>query len=508
MTSGDGGRKKGFLRSFGSTFWTANVMELFERGAYYGLNAALAIYLTDEAEGGLGFAEDDVGLLQSVVYALTYTLPILGGALADRYGYRRMLLVAFSLMSAGYFLSGQVSAYGVVFATLLLMATGSGLFKPIISGTIARTTDEQTSGFGFGIYYWMINLGALVAPVFASWLRGFSWSYVFTASSLYCAAMLIPTVFVYRDPPRPESTKSLKDVLGGAVIVLSDARFMLMIFVYSCFWILYFQNFGSVLWYLRDFVDTTPVDRAVSGAFAAVGMDVEFKFTAEFVTATNAGVIVVLQIVVSRIVKNIRPLPTMIGGIVIGSAGFLCLALSQHAWIFVLGIAVFTIGEMTCHPKYISYIGLIAPADRKAVYMGYAFLYGVIGSLVGSNVGGELYHAILAPLAGREDVGSILRNFWLVFALLGLCTMAALLAFHKLFGADTPATRARARRVMYAIYGLLLVGAPSLVAFVVVSKGGLPAKTGIQAGIMIAIGAGGLVTLIRSRPSSAPPPSA
>ncbi|HUT78011.1 MAG TPA: MFS transporter, partial [Polyangia bacterium] len=210
-TVNDAGCKegRGILRSFGRTFWTANVMELFERGAYYGMNALLARYLTDKVGGGLGFAEDEVGLLQSVVYAVTYVLPILGGALADRYGYRRMLMIAFSVMSAGYFLSGRFSTYGALFATLLLMAVGSGLFKPIISGTIARTTDERTSGFGFGVYYWMINLGAFVAPLVAGWLKGFSWSYVFTASSLYCLAMLIPAVFLYRDPPRPENRKTL-----------------------------------------------------------------------------------------------------------------------------------------------------------------------------------------------------------------------------------------------------------------------------------------------------------
>ena len=70
--------------------------------------------------------------------------------------------------------------------------------------------------------------------------------------------MLLPTIFVYRDPPKPESSKKLKEVLGGALIVLSDARFMLLIFVYSCFWILYFQKFGTVLWYLRDFIDSAP----------------------------------------------------------------------------------------------------------------------------------------------------------------------------------------------------------------------------------------------------------
>ena len=162
------GPKKSTLATFPPAFWMANVMELFERGAYYGLNALLAVYLADKvADGGLGFAKDDVGLLQGVVYAATYVVPILGGALADRYGYRRMLLVAFSLLSAGYFLSGKVTSYWVIFATLLMMATGSGLFKPIITGTVARTTNEKNSGFGFGVYYWMINLGALVGPLIA-----------------------------------------------------------------------------------------------------------------------------------------------------------------------------------------------------------------------------------------------------------------------------------------------------------------------------------------------------
>ena len=274
--------KRSLLRSFPPTFWMANVFELFERGAYYGLNSLLAVYLADKvANGGLGFEKDDIGLLQGVVYAATYIVPILGGALADRYGYRRMLLVAFSLLSAGYFLSGNVTSYWVIFATLLIMATGSGLFKPIITGTVARTTTEKTSGFGFGVYYWMINLGAFLGPLIAGYLKGFSWSYIFFASSIYCALMLLPTIFVYRDPPKPESSKGVREVLGGALIVLSDARFMLLIFVYSCFWILYFQMFGTVLWYLRDFIDATPIN----DLFASVG--IPFSFDAQHVTVAR-----------------------------------------------------------------------------------------------------------------------------------------------------------------------------------------------------------------------------
>jgi proton-dependent oligopeptide transporter, POT family len=484
---------------FPRTFWVANVMELFERAAYYGMNSVLAVYLTRAvADGGLGFAEDSVGFLQSIVYAMTYVLPILGGALADRYGYRRMLMVAFSFMATGYFATGFASAYGLVFLGLLVMATGSGLFKPIISGTIARTTDDSNSAFGFGIYYWMINLGAFLAPLVVSYLKGFSWQYVFMASSLYCALMLLPTVFAYTDPPRPASTKTLKQVMVGAAEVLGDSRFMLMIVVYSGFWILYFQNFGSVLWYLRDFVDGAPVSAAITSVLAAIGFDAQFTFDAEHVTVINAGTIILLQVLVSRIVKEKPALPTMVTGMLIGGIGFLLLASSHNAWVFVLGIAVFSIGEMTAHPKYYSFVGLVAPADRKAVYMGYAFLYGVFGSLLGSNLGAFLYTWMLKPVIGSPEAFATTRTFWLLFAVLDVIAAAGLIVFARAFTADTPDTRRRARIVMLFVYlGVALVG----VAFLALAFLSSPVqyRTLVQSLIFLALGAGGFVVSLKRR---------
>jgi POT family proton-dependent oligopeptide transporter len=487
-------KSPGLLRSFPRVFWVANLMELFERAAYYGLNSVLAIYLSNEvAKGGLGFSEQSVGFLQSLVYALTYVVPILGGALADRYGYRRTLLFAFALLSSGYFISGHVSTYGVVFASLLVMALGAGLFKPIISGTLARSTNESNSGFGFGIYYWVINLGAFVAPLVVSWLKGISWSLVFTASSLYTAAMFLPAIFLYRDPPRPQSTKPLREVLAGAALVLSDARFMLMIVVYSGFWILYFQNFGSVLWYLRDFVDVSPVDRW----FASLGL--RLRFGPELVTSINAGTIILLQVAVSRIVKNLKPVPTMVGGMLIGALGFLCLAFARNAWLFALSIAISSIGEMTAHPKYYSYIGLVAPSDRKAVYMGYSFLYGVIGTLVGSNLGGVLYQSLLKPLVGIPDVQDKLRNFWLMFAGLGAVATFGLVLYNRFLAADTPETNRQARRIMIGVYALLAALGIWFLYASLLRSAPVNYKTMIQALIMLLLGGGGLATTLRHR---------
>jgi len=487
-------RPTGILRSFPPVFWLANVMELFERAAYYGLNSVLAVYLTNQvASGGLGFTEQSVGFLQSLIYAFTYVIPIAGGALADRYGYRRMLLFAFSILSTGYFIAGNVTSYGAVFAALLLMATGAGLFKPIISGTLARTTTEENSGFGFGIYYWMINIGAFLAPLVVSVLKGFSWRYVFIASALYCAAMLLPTVFLFKDPPKPENSKSLREVAHSAAMVLGDARFMLMIVVYSGFWILYFQNFGSVLWYLRDFVDATPVNRF----FASFG--VPLKFDAEHVTVVNGGTIILLQVLVSRIVKKFRPLPTMVGGIVIGTLGFLCLAASTNAWVFILGISVFSIGEMTAHPKYYSYVGLVAPEDKKAVYMGYAFLYGVIGSLIGSSLGGSLYGSMLKPLIGQAGAAAAARQFWLLFVVLNVTAAVGLVIYDRVFARETPQTRELARKVMLGIYLLLLALGVLFVRSALFGGSEVSYKTLVQAVIMLLLGASGTLVSLRKR---------
>ena len=495
--------KVSILRDFPRSFWTANVMELFERAAYYGLMSVLAVYLTDKiGSGGLGFGEQEVGFLLGIVYAAVYVVPILGGALADRYGYRRMLLFAFSLLATGYFAAGYMSSYALVFLALLVMAVGAGLFKPIISGTIARTTDERTSSIGFGIYYWMINVGAFLAPLVVSWLKGFSWQAVFTASAAYTGAMLLPTLFFFRDPPMPESRKTLREVLVGAVEVLSDARFVLMIVMYSGFWILYFQQFGSILWYLRDFVDRAPVSAAVTGLLHAVGLKVNFVFDAEHVTVIDAGMIILLQVLVSRIVRDRPALPTMVVGMALGGAGIACLAISQNPWIFVLSIMVFAIGEMTAHPKYYSFIGLVAPPDRKAVYMGYSFLYGVIGGLLGSFIGGTLYERFLKPVIGSPDALSRARLFWLLFVAIDVLAIGGLVLFDRLLGRDTPETRRTAKWLMgvvYAAFALLGVG------FLWLAFKDTPAnyKTAVQAGIFLLLGGGGFIVSLRRKPEAA-----
>jgi proton-dependent oligopeptide transporter, POT family len=419
-------KKSSGLKSFSRNFWVVIIMEFFERGSFYGVMSVLSVYLVlSVAEGGLGFSKESVGVINSVTRPLLYLLPILSGALADRFGYKKTLMFAFVIMSIGYFLTSLATAYALVFMSLLFMTLGAGFFKPVISGTIARNTDEKNSSLGFGIYYWSINLGAFIFPlILVPILKEISWSLIFVMAAIGTGWLIFLNLFAYKEPEKPETSKKIIDALKGIVLVLKDFRFIIMIVIYSGFWILYFQMFDTVLWYLKDFMDMTPVNNLVNSFLGLFINNPNWKFDAEHVTVINALTIIVLQLFVSNIVKNKKALPTMIAGITMGTIGMAMLAISTYAWVFMAGIIVFSIGEMTAHPKFISYIGLIAPADKKALYLGYSFLYGVIGSGIGGILGANLYVHFVDKLKAPSTL-------WLIFSCIGVATIIGLILYNK-----------------------------------------------------------------------------
>jgi hypothetical protein len=156
-------------------------------------------------------------------------------------------------------------------------------------------------------------------------------------------------------------------------------------------------------------------------------------------------------------------------------------------------------------------VGLVAPRDKVAVYMGYAFLYGVIGSLVGSNFGAVMYAKILNPVTppaelvasglplSSQAMGQI-RLFWLMFAGLGLVCLAGMLLYNRFFSQDTPLTNRRAWRIMQGIYGVIFAAGVVFLVDTLLLADLIRWNTFVQSLIMIFIGGGGLVLSLRQSP--------
>ncbi len=218
---------------FGVSFYVANTMEIFERLAWYGFFAVSSVYMTSPiAQGGLGFTDQQRGLLQGLIPFLLYLLPAFTGALGDRYGYKRMFLIAFMILSPAYFLLGQAKSFSVFTLVFIAVAIGAAIFKPLVVATVSRSTDDSNRGFGFGVFYVMVNVGGFVGPIVAGAMRAISWDWVFVMASVWIAINFIPVLFFYRDPvdvsASTRHTRSLHLVLQDLASVLGNTRFILL----------------------------------------------------------------------------------------------------------------------------------------------------------------------------------------------------------------------------------------------------------------------------------------
>lgn len=242
FTSGAHTSKKAKRSPFPLSFYVANSMEIFERLAWYGFFALSSLYLTSPlSQGGLGFSEQQRGFLQGMIPFLLYLLPVLTGAMADRYGYRRMFLVSFMLMAPGYYLLGQVSGFWPFFAVFVLVAVGAACFKPVVVGTVGRCTDDSNRGLGFGIFYTMVNIGGFIGPLVAGYVRAVSWDWVFIMSAFWISLNFIPALWWYKEPPLTAAEKTNKTnalpLLQEVQLVLGNGRLALLVLPLLLLWI-------------------------------------------------------------------------------------------------------------------------------------------------------------------------------------------------------------------------------------------------------------------------------
>jgi POT family proton-dependent oligopeptide transporter len=384
---------------FPKTFWAANSLELFERWAYYGVFNLLALYLTGSANtGALGFSQVEKGLIMGIVNAILYFLPVITGSIADRIGYKKILVLAFIILSSGYFLMGLFSSFAGVFLTFFYVAIGAALFKPIISATIAKTTDNSNSSIGFGVFYMVINLGGLIGPLVASKLREISWNYIFIMSS---GAMLINMAIVlvfYKEPEQhPEMdtfSQSVKKVFRNIYLALQDMKFTIFLLIIIAGWTVYWQFFYSLPVYIEQWTDTGVIyhslHRILPGLADAIA-NADGQILAERLITLDALFIVLFQVLLSSMVIRFKPINTMIVGFLVNAIGITLALLTRNGWFLVMSIFIFSLGEMSFSPKILEYIAKLAPRDKAALYMGTYFLPIALGNFFAGLISGKLY---------------------------------------------------------------------------------------------------------------------
>jgi len=417
---------------FPPVFWVANSIEVLERFAYYGIYFGFGIYMTS-----LGYSWDQLGWVQSIFLLLSYGIPVVSGSFADRYGFKKVLIVAYLAYLPAILLLILTKSFSGIALTMLTIGLAAGIFKPLIAGTVRAVTDATNKTLGFGIFYAMVNVGGTFGPIVAGKLRAISWNYAFIAAAISIGVMLVITVLFYKEPPREIEGVTLGQKLKEIKVVLLDLKFALFLVLLGFFfWLPFWAFFNLCALYVDQNLDTARLYvemKSVLGAtftdfFAHVGEDGQKRILGE--TISNTGWIIVLcQIFVSRLAEKFRAMPSFMFGLFMSGVGFAVLGVARAAapsWVFA-GIILFAIGEMVASPRIQEYITWIAPKEKAGLYMGSNFL----GTAIGAFTSGILYTSLVY---GRFDAAGRPEWVWYVLAVHMVLGVGVFLLFGKLLG--------------------------------------------------------------------------
>lgn len=387
------------FKKYNTTFWASNVIELFERWAWYGFYMAFALYLVNSKDtGALGLSQAEKSAIMGTGSMLLYFLPVITGAIADKVGYKRILYLAFALYVSGFYMIKSFDSFNLMFFAFVWTCVGGAFFKPIISAMISRNTTDETSSIGFGIFYMMVNIGGFIGPFFAGIFMQKSWDYVFYMSMITIGLNYAITLFFFREPKITDNEVSLgKNITQAFVniwITLKNWKYVLFLLIMVLFWAAFNQLYYSFPVFIEQWVDTATLYRGIESVWPWLAHSIgtaEGTITTVTLTSMDSFFIIVFQIAISALVMRFKPLAAMMGGILVLSGGLGLMFSAQSGWMVLLGILVFGIGEMSSSPKFTEYVGRIAPADKKALYMGTSFLPYAGGHALAGWLSGDLY---------------------------------------------------------------------------------------------------------------------
>jgi dipeptide/tripeptide permease len=381
---------------FPAVFWVANLVEVLERFAYYGIYFGFGIYMEY-----LGYSRAQLGVVQSLFLFLSYAIPVLSGTFADRYGFKKVLIVSAFAYLPSILLLLLTRSFAGIALTMVSIGLAAGIFKPLVSGTVRAVTDSTNKTLGFGVFYLMVNVGGSFGPIVLGKLRAASWNYEFLAAAVAIVLMLAITALFYEEPPREIEGATLGQKFRDIGTALSDVKFsVFLVLLGFFFWLPFWAFFNLCALYVDRNLDTAQLyltlrsvfGEGVAGFFSHVDEQGVRRVLGETISHTG-WIIMVLQFSVSRLVEKRKALPSFMFGLGVAALGFAVLGYARvsSASLIFLGIFLFAVGEMIASPRIQEYITWMAPKEKAGLYMGSNFLAVGMGGATSGVVYTSLY---------------------------------------------------------------------------------------------------------------------
>jgi len=425
---------------FPRAFWTGNAAELCERAAYYGTFIALRTYLIR----AVGLDDIQAGFIAGMFGGWIYLVPFFTGAAADRMGFRKALMLAFGLLTVGYGTLGVFHTLGPVLVGLALIVLGGAFVKPVITGTVSKTSDSTNRARAFSIFYMVVNIGSFTGKTIVAPMRiqmGVETVPFFSAGASLLALFLV--FLVFRPPEDPDSQpKTIRETAQGMWLAMSNLRFLGLILITAGFWAIQGQLYASMPDYVLRMAGET--------------------YKPEWYANVNPLVVVLFVVAVTQVVRDWKPQHSML--VAMALIPLSSLAMASSSWfrgdiqifgvsvhpitaMMVVGIAIQGFAECFLSPKYLEFASKQAPPGKEGVFLGFAHINTFFAWIFGFIFSGFLLakycpepttlapalqeqHALaLAGQAPMPEVYAHANYLWYAYSGVGVASLAALLVY-------------------------------------------------------------------------------
>lgn len=440
------------MSKYTRAFWTANTAELLERMAYYAVFIVITLYLSNT----LGFSDLEASLISGLFSGGLYLLPMFTGAFADKIGYRKSIITAFSLLAIGYLLQGILPImlesaglveYGektiftgligsweryLIIPVLIILMIGGAFIKSIISASVARETTSETRAKGYSIFYMMVNIGSFTGKSVIDPLRSFvgdsAYIYINFFSAVLCAVAFLAVILFYHSAHHSGEGKSIKEVMNGLRKVFSNGRLLILILIVTGFWIVQQQLYATMPKYVIRLAGET----ARPGWIANVNPFV-VVLCVNFVTRLMAKRKALTSIIVGMFLIPLSALIMATGNVFEGDI----LGLHPITFMMILGIAFQALAECFISPRYLEYFSLQAPKGEEGLYLGFSHLHSFLSSILGFGLSGILLTKYcpdpntFSSVEAWQSAAINAHYIWYWFAAIGMISAVALIIYAR-----------------------------------------------------------------------------
>ena len=247
--------------------------EMWERYSFYTVGAMLSLYLRD-ATDGFGFSNARSASVVSTYNMFIYFTPLLGGLIADRLtGFRKAIMVGGVSFMIGHALLAVPDSLFICYLALTFLVIGNGFFKPNVSSMVGNLYREGShlKDKAYLIFYMGINIGALLAPLVANFVRprwGFHPAFFMGAIGMMLSLIVFGVNQKWvRHADRKQSQGGDQEAIAATVdlpptpeavqmaAVPERKRIMALIVIFLIvivFWMVFHQNSISLTWWAED----------------------------------------------------------------------------------------------------------------------------------------------------------------------------------------------------------------------------------------------------------------